>query len=59
MLKGGPGVLPRDAALYKLGELYEAEGQQDLARGYFEQLMEEFPDSPYVVNVQRRMAELG
>lgn len=59
MITSGSMALPRDLVLYKLGELYHAEGQPDLARGSFDQLQEEFPDSPYLVNVQQRFAELG
>jgi predicted negative regulator of RcsB-dependent stress response len=59
MITAGSTALPRDVVLYKLGELYYGEGQPDLARGYFDQLEEEFPDSPYLVNVQQRFADLG
>ena len=51
--------LPRDAALYQLGELLAAEGQSDSARPYFELLIEEFPESPYLANARQRLAELG
>ncbi len=51
--------LPRDAALYQLGELLADEGRPDSARPYFELLVEEFPESPYLVNARQWLAELG
>ena len=51
--------LPRDAALYQLGELLADEGRPDSARPYFELLVEEFPESPYLANARQRLAELG
>ena len=51
--------LPRDAALYQLGELLAEEGRPDSARPYFELLVEEFPESPYLANARQWLAELG
>ena len=42
MVSGSDPTLPRDTALYKLGELLMAESQPDRARPYFERLVEEF-----------------
>jgi predicted negative regulator of RcsB-dependent stress response len=50
--------LPRDAALYQLGELLADEGRPDRARPYFELLIEEFPESPYLANARQWLAEL-
>jgi len=59
MVSGQSAGLPRDAALYQLGELLVDEGQLENARPYFEQLIEEFPESPYLVNARQKLAELG
>jgi len=59
MVTGQSRALPRDLALYRLGEISAGEGQSDRARQYFEQLVEEFPESPYLVNARQRLSELG
>jgi len=59
MVSGQSTGLPRDVALYQLGELFADEGQSDRARPYFELLVEEFPESPYLNNARQRLAELG
>ncbi len=59
MVSGQSTGLPRDVALYQLGELFADEGQSDRARTYFELLVEEFPESPYLINARQRLAELG
>jgi len=51
--------LPQDVALYKLGEVYVTSGEPERARSYFERLVEEFPESPYVMNARLRLNELG
>jgi TolA-binding protein len=53
------GGLPRDAALYKLGEVFITSGDPERARTYFERLVEEFPESPYLMNARLRLNELG
>ena len=53
-----PG-LPRDTALFKLGELLIVEAQPVRARTYFEKLVEEFPESPYLPQARQKLAELG
>jgi predicted negative regulator of RcsB-dependent stress response len=53
------GGLPRDTALYKLGEVYIASGEPERARTSFERLVEEFPESPYVMNARLKLNELG
>ena len=58
VLGQNPG-LPRDAALYKLGELFAGSGETERARGYFERLVEEFPESPYLMNARLKLDELG
>ena len=59
MVSGQSTGLPRDVALYQLGELFADEGRPDRARPYLEQLVEEFPESPYLINARQRLAELG
>ena len=59
MIVGQNEGLPRDAALYKLGEVFVTSGEPERARSYFERLVEEFPESPYLVNAQLKLGELG
>jgi len=59
MVLGQDGGLPRDAALYKLGEVFIGSGEPERARSYLERLVEEFPESPYLMNAQLKLSELG
>ncbi len=59
IVSGSDPTLPRDTALYKLGELLMAESQPDRARPYFERLVEEFPESPYLPQARQKLTELG
>lgn len=59
MIVSQDGGLPRDAALYKLGEVFVTSGDPERARTYFERLVEEFPESPYLMNARLRLNELG
>ncbi len=59
MIVGQNEGLPRDVALYKLGEVFVTSGDPERARTYFERLVEEFPESPYIMNAQSRLNELG
>ena len=59
MVMGQSDGLPRDAALYRLGELFVDEGQPDKARQYFETLVEEFPESPFMAGARQHLLELG
>ena len=59
MVSDSDPALPHDAALYKLGELLMAESQPDRARPYFERLVEEFPQSPYLPQARQKLSELG
>lgn len=59
MVMGRSAGLPRDAALYRLGELFVEEGQPEKARTYLEMLVEEFPESPFLSNARQRLLELG
>jgi predicted negative regulator of RcsB-dependent stress response len=59
MVTGQSDALPRDVALYQLGELYVREAEPERATEYFQKLAEEFPESPYAAVAQRRLRELG
>jgi predicted negative regulator of RcsB-dependent stress response len=59
MVTGRTTGLPRDAALYRLGELFVEEDQPEKAKLYFEMLVEEFPESPFLSGAQQRLAEIG
>jgi predicted negative regulator of RcsB-dependent stress response len=59
MVAGRTTELPRDAALYRLGELYFEEGQPEKAKPHFEALIQEFPESPYLIGARQRLAEIG
>jgi TolA-binding protein len=59
MVAGRSTGLPRDAALYRLGELFADEGDAEKARTYLEMLVEEFPESPYIGGARQRLLELG
>ena len=59
MVTGQSTALPRDVALYQLGELFIGEGEPERAAEYFQKLAEEFPESPYLPAAQRRLRELG
>jgi predicted negative regulator of RcsB-dependent stress response len=51
--------LPRDAALYELGMLLVREERSAEAKDPFEQLVKDFPESPYRFAAQQKLSELG
>jgi predicted negative regulator of RcsB-dependent stress response len=59
MVTGQSKGLPRDAALFELGELFIREGDSDRAQEYFQKLVDEFPESPYLSSARRRLGEIG
>ncbi|MFV2071660.1 MAG: YfgM family protein [Thermoanaerobaculales bacterium] len=59
MVSGQSQGLPKDTALYELGELFISEGEPDRAREYLQKLAEEFPESPYLQLARQRLGELG
>jgi predicted negative regulator of RcsB-dependent stress response len=59
MVSGSNPGLPRDVALYELGQLYMAEQDQAQAGGYFQKLVDEFPESPYGNLARQRLMEIG
>ena len=58
MVTGTDPRLPRDVALYELGELYASQ-DAERARGYYQRLVDEFPESPYRARANQRLSELG
>jgi predicted negative regulator of RcsB-dependent stress response len=59
MVSGEDLRLPRDAALYELGQLFVANEDPARARSYYQRLVDEFPESPYRAQASQRLAELG
>jgi predicted negative regulator of RcsB-dependent stress response len=59
MVVGSNPRLPRDVALYELGQLYIAEHQPEQAIEYFQKLVDEFPESPYQQLARQRLTEIG
>ncbi len=59
MVVGRSSQLPRDVALFELGEVFIAEQKPDQAREYFQKLVDEFPESPYVGEARTRLDQLG
>ena len=48
--------LPKDAILAMLAEAYESDGNGSKARDAWQRIANEFPDSPYALDAQRRIA---
>lgn len=59
MVSGEDPRLPRDVALYELGELYVDGDDVERARSYYQRLVDEFPESPYRAQASQRLSELG
>lgn len=59
MVTGSDPRLPRDVALFQLGRMALDQQQPEQARGYFQKLVDEFPESPYRPLASQRLAELG
>ncbi len=59
MVVGRKNQLPRDVALYELGEVFLEEHDPDQAREYFQKLVDEFPESPFGAKARQRLTELG
>jgi len=59
MVVGSNPGLPRDVALYELGQLYLAEQNPVQAADYFQKLMDEFPESPYLQLARQHLIEIG
>jgi predicted negative regulator of RcsB-dependent stress response len=59
MVAGSDPRLPRDVALYELGQLYLSEQDPVQAGEYFQKLVEEFPESPYINLARQKLTEIG
>lgn len=59
MVGGSDPRLPRDVALYELGQLYLSEQDPVQAGEYFQKLVEEFPESPYINLARQKLMEIG
>jgi TolA-binding protein len=59
MVVGRDNQLPRDVALFELGEVFRGEQKIDQAREYYQKLVDEFPESPYLSQARQRLSELG
>ncbi|MCP4897986.1 MAG: tetratricopeptide repeat protein [bacterium] len=59
MVAGVDQSLPKDVALFELGNLYEQEQQTEKARESFQRLVDEFPESPYRFPATERLRELS
>lgn len=46
-------------AIYFLGRCYQQQSEADKAKEYYNQIIEDYPDSPRVSEAKRRMRELG
>ena len=56
MVAGKDPRLPRDAALYQLARVWEQAGKPEEASKLYRKLVEEFPESPYRLDAQQRIA---
>ncbi len=56
MAAGKDPRLPRDAAIYQLAQVWDREGKPEEAGKLYRQLVEDFPDSPYRLDAQQRLA---
>jgi outer membrane protein assembly factor BamD (BamD/ComL family) len=56
---GSNTSLPRDVALYELGQLYLAEQNPIQAGDYFQKLVDEFPESPYLNLARQHLMSIG
>jgi predicted negative regulator of RcsB-dependent stress response len=59
MVVGSNTSLPRDVALYELGQLYLAEQNPIQAGDYFQKLVDEFPESPYLNLARQHLMSIG
>lgn len=48
--------LPKDALLGFLAKTYEAQGQENKAKEAYQRIINEYPNSPYTIDAQRKIA---
>lgn len=56
-IDGEEGRLPRPALLAVLAQAYDMKGERDKATEAYRRIANEFPDSPYSLDAQRRLAQ--
>jgi len=56
MVAGRDPRLPRDAAMYLLAEVWEREGKDEEAVKLFRKLKDDFPESPYRSEAEKRVS---
>ncbi len=59
MASGRDDRLPRDTAMYELGRALLSEKKASEAKGYFQKLVKDFPNSPYGRLAQEQIRKLG
>ena len=59
MVSGKDNRLPRDTAMYELGRALLSEKKPEKAKGYFQKLVKDFPNSPYGRLAQEQIRQLG
>jgi TolA-binding protein len=59
MVAGTDRRLPREVALFEIGEIFLHEQDLERARTYYQKLVDDFPDSSYVRRARQRLTELG
>lgn len=57
-LEAADSPLPKDILVYTVAKLYEKTGQDVEAKGFYQRLVRDFPDSPLRAEAQQRLASL-
>jgi tetratricopeptide (TPR) repeat protein len=57
-LEAADAPLPKDVLVYTVAKLYEKTGQNVEAKGFYQRLVTDFPDSPLRAEAQQRLASL-
>lgn len=58
MVVGRDKTLPRDTALFELGQVFIEEQKPEQAQKYFQKIVDDFPDSPYASKAKQKLGEL-
>ena len=59
MAAGTDRRLPRDTALFELARIALEQNDTALAKTYYQKLVDDFPESPYLSIARQRLGELG
>ena len=59
MVVGRDSTLPRDTALFELGQVYLEEQKPERAQEYFQKIVDDFPDSAYASRAREELKTLG